>query len=585
MKLLKKIVLSGIVSVLFVFLLKVSPAFASCTSQPTSGLCTGANGMGTNVCTLTSTGQKECCTQSTTECNSAGTPATTNTSTPTWYNQSFQEWYGKVYDPSNPNEIFGERYTAAQVQWIVYGLFSFLVNSATGPQNTGLIQCFISNAANITTCATQLTKLLTDSNIQGQTVVAEKTSPKQSLLSLVFATDRPMSGISYVKERLQRFSLVPIAHAQTAGFGFTTALEPIQNMWKVFRDIAFGLFVIVAIVFAFMIMFRVKLSPQTVISVQSALPKIIFALILVTFSYAIAGFLIDFMYIVIGFLSSILAPLVPQVFLLQTHTYTAPDMFTLLTSGGFGGSAGGGIINLLSAYLMPLILIFVIIGVIGLIASETGIGAIVAVISIVALLAVIIVGLWISLKTIWALFKAFANILLLTIFAPIQLALGPLVPSLSFGAWLKSYLSNLSVFVVTGVLWVFAWIFSIDAWKSIIPNNSIILPAASTASWPPLLGSSGTGVTLLFAGVSFVLFTLMPKANEVIQGLITGKPFAYGTAVGEAIGPVVAVGQFGIGNINARRELPRETAAKRANAGYAPDTLTQLLRALKLTKQ
>jgi hypothetical protein len=210
---------------------------------------------------------------------------------------------------------------------------------------------------------------------------------------------------------------------------------------------------------------------------------------------------------------------------------------------------------------MPLILIFVIIGVIGLIASETGIGAVVAVISILALLAIIIVGLWISLKTIWALFKAFANILLLTIFAPIQLALGPLVPGLSFGAWLKSYLSNLSVFVVTGVLWVFAWIFSIDAWKSIIPGNSIILPSASTASWPPLLGSSGTGITLLFAGVSFVLFTLIPKANEIIQGFITGRPFAYGTAVGEAFGGIGLAYQNTIGpGVAGARKYGSETA-------------------------
>jgi len=56
---------------------------------------------------------------------------------------------------------------------------------------------------------------------------------------------------------------------------------------------------------AFMIMFRVRISPQTVITVQSALPKIIFTLILITFSYAIAGFLIDLMYVVIGIFSFI----------------------------------------------------------------------------------------------------------------------------------------------------------------------------------------------------------------------------------------------------------------------------------------
>ena len=41
-----------------------------------------------------------------------------------WYNQSFQEWITKV-DDSPESEIFGERYTAAQVQWVIYGLFFF----------------------------------------------------------------------------------------------------------------------------------------------------------------------------------------------------------------------------------------------------------------------------------------------------------------------------------------------------------------------------------------------------------------------------------------------------------------------------
>ena len=41
----------------------------------------------------------------------------------TWYKQDFGSWYSKVYgDESPPSEIFGERYTAAQVQWIIYGL-------------------------------------------------------------------------------------------------------------------------------------------------------------------------------------------------------------------------------------------------------------------------------------------------------------------------------------------------------------------------------------------------------------------------------------------------------------------------------
>ena len=38
--------------------------------------------------------------------------------------------------------------------------------------------------------------------------------------------------------------------------------------------------------------------------------------------------------------------------------------------------------------------------------------------------------------------------------------------------------------------------------------------------------------------IVFVIFTLIPKANEIVQGFISGKPFAYGSAVGEAVAPI-----------------------------------------------
>jgi len=54
-------------------------------------------------------------------------------------------------------------------------------------------------------------------------------------------------------------------------------------------------------------MFRMKMNPQTVISIENALPKIVIALILITFSFAIAGFLIDLTYISMGLIVSMLS--------------------------------------------------------------------------------------------------------------------------------------------------------------------------------------------------------------------------------------------------------------------------------------
>ena len=41
---------------------------------------------------------------------------------------------------------------------------------------------------------------------------------------------------------------------------------------------------------------------------------------------------------------------------------------------------------------------------------------------------------------------------------------------------------------------------------------------------------------------SFIIFMSIPKAAEIIQGIITGRPFAFGTAIGEGFGPMKTVG-------------------------------------------
>jgi hypothetical protein len=497
----------------------------------------------------------------------------------TWYTQSFPEWFGKVYDPNTSSELFGERYTAAQVQWIIYGLISFILNPGGSSQIAEIEHCFISNAGSASSCVTELEKLIADNSATTPNVAVNTMNDKG--FKDFFLADRPLSGVSYFREKLRNFNLVPTAHAQTIGFGFK-ALDTVQDMWRASRDIAFGLFIIVAIIFAFMIMFRVKLSPQTVVTVQSALPKIILALILATFSYAIAGLLVDLMYVVIGMLSMILgrfwgASAVPGIF---NPTKT---MFNLLVFGQpFGLGIQAGIFGLMGVYLgvfcIGITVILMANPILGaalaigtLLNLLNPIGAILGLLLAIVAVVVIIVHFF---KTVWSLLKAYVAVLLLVIFAPIQLTLGAVIPSLGFGAWVKSMAANLSTFVVTGGLLLMAFIFLIKgvqlgisdnfAWKILGFISAGLglqhLPGGTgSAGWPPLLGGSGGPTTgILFLGVSFVLFTLIPKASDIIKGFISGKPFAYGTAIGEAVAPVGWMAgkaissqpaQFGIGSV------------------------------------
>lgn len=485
-----------------------------------------------------------------------------------WYNQSFDQWYNKVYDEntSPASEIFGERYTAAQVQWVVYSVMAFILNASLGNSSTSqkAVACFLTNSGDVNTCIEALRGLLTTAS--PQTPVAQSPPKNESLLSLVFA-DRPFSGISYVKEKVHKFSLVPEAQAQTPGFGFK-ALEPVQDMWRASRDVSFGLFVLVTIVFAFMIMFRVKISPQVVISVQSAIPKIFIALILTTFSYAIAGFLVDLMYVVIGIFGLILPQFIPS------SNMTASQAFGILTgvsteSGtqlGFFGLMGYSVAFITSFMLALVVLLAQYVSGIVLVLATALSGALTGglmwLLFILILIVIAIICVWNTLKAFWMLLKAFTNILLLTVFAPLQFTLGTLIPGLGFSSWLKSFVANLGTFVGTGVMMFLALIFLNQAWyKTGFDTSGFWLhvvfgplgPSSNSISpyWPPLLGSSSgdTSIGLLFLGASLVMFTLIPKVADIIQGFMSGKPFAYGSAVGETVAPLSTIGGFVMGGI------------------------------------
>jgi len=121
-----------------------------------------------------------------------------------------------------------------------------------------------------------------------------------NLIVLPYANP-PASGIYWAYSGLQNAGFVPKTHA-AEGIGFA-AIKPFMNIWKVFRDISYMLLVLVLIAIGFMIMFRAKINPQTVISVENSLPKIVVALLLITFSFPIAGFLIDLTYISIGIIA------------------------------------------------------------------------------------------------------------------------------------------------------------------------------------------------------------------------------------------------------------------------------------------
>lgn len=115
----------------------------------------------------------------------------------------------------------------------------------------------------------------------------------------------PASGVYWAYSSLSNAGFIPKSYA-AEGVGFA-AISPYVNIWKIFRDVSYMLLVMVLIGIGFMIMFRMKMNAQTVVSVENSLPKIVVSLILITFSFAIAGFMIDLMYVIVGLVVSVLS--------------------------------------------------------------------------------------------------------------------------------------------------------------------------------------------------------------------------------------------------------------------------------------
>lgn len=106
------------------------------------------------------------------------------------------------------------------------------------------------------------------------------------------------------------FGIAKKAHAQGVGF---TSLSPILPLWTASRNVAYLFYILAFIIIGILIMIRVRIDPRTVMTIQNQIPKIVVGIILITFSYAIAGFLIDFMYVTTYVLSNIVASTDPQM--------------------------------------------------------------------------------------------------------------------------------------------------------------------------------------------------------------------------------------------------------------------------------
>ncbi|MCL5439160.1 MAG: hypothetical protein M1268_04190 [Patescibacteria group bacterium] len=103
----------------------------------------------------------------------------------------------------------------------------------------------------------------------------------------------PIHTSDYFNYLARNFGLAKPVYASTG----LDSIKPLMQLWVIFRNMVYFVFILIFIIIGLMIMLRVKIDPRTVMTIQNQIPRIIIGVIMVTFSFAIAGFLIDLMWI------------------------------------------------------------------------------------------------------------------------------------------------------------------------------------------------------------------------------------------------------------------------------------------------
>ncbi len=343
----------------------------------------------------------------------------------------------------------------------------------------------------------------------------------------------PAQTSIYLADVKHNFLGTPV-YAQ--GYGYQ-ALTPILGAWKAFRNVAYFFFVIIFIAIGFMIMFRTKINPQTVISIQNSLPNLVITLILITFSYAIAGFMIDLMYfltalvikvfainglindqkvqsiifsqnILVTFFKDILNPAAavdPR--LPSTFGSNVPYALTNMVESIFG--------NINSSLIRTLVM---------------GISGILGLIIITSML------IYTMLRLLFVLLTSFVSIVISIVLAPILLLFNAVPGSNAFTNWIKDLLANILVFpgvalfLILSAVLVGAQTFGATTANSYTPTDTPFVP--------PMLMPFNTSANLATSVQSILalgLILLTPSVAQMIKDAFKVEPFKQAKDLGAAL--------------------------------------------------
>ncbi|MBI2613961.1 MAG: hypothetical protein HYW62_04255 [Candidatus Levybacteria bacterium] len=388
----------------------------------------------------------------------------------------------------------------------------------------------------------------------------------------------PLHTSDYFKDLASNFGINKKAYAQSAGGTGFQSLTPLIGIWSAFRNIVYLFLVIIFVVIGLAIMLRVKIDPRTVMSIQNQIPKIIIGILVVTFSFAIAGFLIDLMWVFIYLIYGIFSG-IPGVNLNNLNPTTMQGVSPLGVQGfgsialitwHSGNSIVGAVTNLLGLGLVDFSFMNILIHAISVGAgffvafftegfkvagfSVPGVqeaikGGAAAVLVEAGLrwaipyaiaYIVIFIALLTALFRLWfTLIIAYVHILLDVVLAPFWI-IGGIIPGspISLSGWLRDIIANLAAFPAVIGMFMLGKVF-MDAFTKGTPGQQFVPPLIGNPGDTSLIGSLiGLGIILMTPNVVNMLKSAL-KAPKIDTGA-TLKALGAGAGVPVASGKAVA---------------------------------------------
>ncbi len=396
--------------------------------------------------------------------------------------------------------------------------------------DTPSLECLVHNIYQFTMIETYYQiKGGSDEN-SGQSGSALPTSSKTAytgaingIFSLIGAmyTHPIASSRTYIADVASSLHIAPPAYAQGVGFA---SLNPILNIWKTFRNIAYLFFVVIFIVIGFMIMFRAKVG-QAAVTAQQAIPNVIIALILVTFSYAIAGFVIDLMYLSMTLIQGLFQPdFGGRSAISMNFIDLVITMFTATTGWGNGGGIGGAGQDIVSKFLENA----------GAGSFVTSVGGFIGGLTLTVVIAIAI--LIAAFKLFFDLLRAYATAVIHIVLAPLELMMGAIPGQNVFVKWFKSIVGNLLPFPTV--------LFVLVLYEQFTSNT---LKAQQGGFIPPFMFGSGQGDIIAYV-MGLALMLALPEITKKVRESVAGTG-GIGEMIASAAGGRLKQGWEGAGPV------------------------------------